>query len=85
MEVQKWLFFGHVAVERTLSIGKFVNVSGRIEEKSSFPPLNFVHEIDEDDFDRRLQFCEVISESAQNELNVLFSSFVKTKTTFNCL
>lgn len=73
---------GHVYMDPTLSTRQLVSVSGinrgsiqGILKTHHFHPykIKLVHEINEDDEDRRLQFCEIISERALNNPNYVFN------------
>lgn len=73
---------GHVAVDPTLSTRQLAAVSGvsrttiqRILKQHKFHPYKIIlsHELNEDDFDRRSQFCELASERTINNPNFLFN------------
>lgn len=80
-EARKMAVLGHVVMDPTLSTRKLSAVSGesrttirRILKKHKFHPfkIRLVQELNEDDFDRRLQFCEVVSEIINNNHNYIF-------------
>ena len=82
---------GQVAVDRTLSTRQLANVSGvsrtsvqRILKKYKFHPykIRLVQELNEDDFDRRVQFCEIMSERAMQNENFLFNVCFSDECTF---
>lgn len=71
MKRWKWRFLGHVIADPTLSTRKLAVVSGlnrtsiqRILKHHKFHPykIQLQQKLNEDNFDRRLQFCEEISE-----------------------
>lgn len=73
---------GQVAVDRTLSTRQLAVVTGvsrtsiqRVLKKYKFHPykIRLVQELNEDDFDRRLQFCEIMSERAMHNGNFVFN------------
>lgn len=73
---------GHVAMDHTLSTRKLATESGvsrstiqRILKKHKFHPykISLVQELNEDDNDRRLQFCETMSDRIINNPNLLFN------------
>lgn len=81
-EVLELAVLGHVSVDPTLSTRKLAAVSGvsrttvqRILKKHKFHPykISLVHELNEDDYDRRLQFCETISETTTTNPRFLFN------------
>lgn len=73
---------GHVALDHRLSTRQLASVSGvsrgsvqRILKHYKFHPykIHLLHELHEDDFDRRVQFCEVMTERAMHNPNFLFN------------
>lgn len=73
---------GQVIADPTLSTRQLAELSavsqrtvGRILKAHKFHPykIKLVQELNEDDFDRRLQFCELMSERAIQDLNFLFN------------
>lgn len=80
-EAREVAVLGHVAMDPTLSTRKLSDVSGvsrttimRILKQHKFHPfkIRLVQELNEDDFDRRLQFCEVVSEMINDNQNYMF-------------
>lgn len=80
-EAREVAVLGHVAMDPTLSTRKLSDVSGvsrttirRILKHHKFHPfkIQLVQELNEDDFDRRLQFCELVSEIINNNQNYIF-------------
>ena len=72
---------GHITMEPTLSTRKLSDVSSvrrttirRILQHHKFHPykISLVHKLQRDDNDRRLEFCEVISERIIDNPNYLF-------------
>lgn len=76
---------GHVAMDNNQSLNKLSRASGvstssiwRIKKKHKFHPykIKLLQELNEDDNDRRLQFCEVMSNNLLNTMhlyNICFS------------
>lgn len=90
-EAMEVFVLGQVAMDSTLSTRKLANETGvnrtsiqRILKKHHFHPykIQLVQELNEDDFDRRLQFCEIISERVANNNNFLFNVCFSDECTF---
>lgn len=73
---------GHVIQDATLSTRKLAAISGvnrtsiqRILKKHKFHPykIRLVQELNEDDFDRRLEFCETMSARVNQDPHLLFN------------
>lgn len=83
---------GHVALmENTQSIRKVARESGfsttsvfRILHKHKYHPykIKLVHELNEDDFDRRLEFCELFSNRIENNEHLLYNICFSDESTF---
>lgn len=82
---------GQVYVDPTLSTRKLDTVCGvsrrsiqRILKAHSFHPykIHLVQELNEDDFDRRLQFCEDMSERIINDEHFLFNTCFSDECSF---
>lgn len=82
---------GQVAVDPTLSTRKLATVTNiprttirRILKQHKFHPykIHLVHELNEDDFDRRQQFCEVMTERIDADANFLFNICFSDECTF---
>lgn len=80
-EAREVAVLGHVAMDPTLSTRKLSDVSGvsrttimRMLKQHKFHPfkIRLVQELNEDDSDRRLQFCEVVSEMINGNQNYMF-------------
>lgn len=85
------LVLGQVAMDNTLSTRKLASETGvsrtsvqRILKKHKFHPykIRLLQELNEDDFDRRLEFCEIMSERAANNNNFLFNVCFSDESTF---
>lgn len=81
-EATEVAILGYVALDPTLSTRKLATVSGvsrtsiqRILKTHKFHPykISLTQELNEDDGDRRLQFCEVVSERAIENPHFLFN------------
>lgn len=81
-EAMEIAVLGEVAMDSTLSTRQLAIATGvprtsvqRVLKKYKFHPykIRLVQELNEDDFDRRLQFCEVMSERALNNDNFIFN------------
>lgn len=50
-------------------------VYGEFKKKHNFHPykVKLVQELNEDDYDRRLQFCEIMSTNLTNNVNLLYN------------
>lgn len=73
---------GHVNLDPTLGTRQLATISGisrtsfrRILKSNKFHPykIHLVQELHEDDFDRRLEFCENMSERIINDPNLVFN------------
>lgn len=73
---------GHVNMDPTLSTRQLPLVCGisrtsirRILKKHKFHPykIHLVHQLNEDDYDRRLEFCEIMSERIINNPDLVFN------------
>lgn len=73
---------GHVAMDNNQSLNQISHASGvstssvwRILKKHNFHPykVKLVQELNEDDYDRRLQFCEIMSTNLTNNVNLLYN------------
>lgn len=82
---------GHVHMDPTQSIRKISQSSGvsrssvhRILKTHKFHPfkMTLVQELNEDDPDRRLQFCELLSEHLVNNINLLYNICFSDECTF---
>jgi len=82
---------GHVALDNTQSTRGLATSSGftrstvqRILKHNKFHPykIKLVHELHEDDFDRRLEFCELMSHRLINNANLLFNICFSDECTF---
>ena len=82
---------GHVNLDPTLSTRQLETVAGvsrrsiqRILKDHQFHPykIHLVQELHEDDFDRRLQFCELMSEMIMNDANLLFNTCFSDECSF---
>lgn len=82
---------GHVQMDNTQSIRKLSQASGvsatsvfRIMKMNKFHPfkIRLVQEINEDDPDRRLQFCEYFSEQLIINPNLLYNTCFSDECTF---
>ncbi|KAJ8922531.1 hypothetical protein NQ315_007561 [Exocentrus adspersus] len=90
-EITEIEVLGQIAMDSTLSTRQLARVTGmsrtsfqRILKKYKFHPykIQLVQELNEDDFDRRLQFCEIVSERAINNENFLFNVCFSDECTF---
>lgn len=81
-EASEVAVLGQVHLDPTLSTRQLASVSGinrtsiqTILKKNKFHPykIHLVQELHEDDYDRRLQFCEIMSERAGNDPQFLFN------------
>lgn len=79
---------GHIAIDPTLSTRKVSDVTGvsrrtiqRTLKTHKFHPykIKLVHELNEDDDDRRLQFCELISEMIICDPQFIFNITIEEK------
>lgn len=82
---------GQVAADPTTSTRKLATVTNiprttirRILKQHKFHPykIHLVHELNEDDFDRRQEFCEVMSERILANANFLFNICFSDECTF---
>lgn len=82
---------GHLQMDNTQSIRKVAEASGvsrssvhRILKAHKFHPYKFklVHELNEDDPDRRLEFCEIFSEQLNGNANLLYNTCFSDESTF---
>lgn len=82
---------GQIVLDPTLSTRQMSTVSGirrssiqTILKRNKFHPykIHLVQELNEDDFDRRLQFCEIMSERATNEPNFISNICFSDECTF---
>lgn len=81
-EAMEVAVLGHINIDPMLSTRQLPTVSGisrtsirRILKAHKFHPykIHLVQELNEDDFDRRLEFCEIVSERIINNPNWLFN------------
>lgn len=81
-EASEVAILGHIVQDPTMSTRHLATVSGirrssiqKILKKHKFHPykIHLVQELNEDDFDRRVQFCETIVEQATNDQHFLFN------------
>ena len=82
---------GQVAVEPTASTRKLQTVTNisrtsirRILKHHKFHPykIHLVHQLNEDDFDRRQEFCEIMAERLRLDENYLFNICFSDESTF---
>lgn len=82
---------GHTEVDPTSSTRKLAEISGiprsslqRILKQHKYHPykIHLVQELNEDDPDRRIQFCEEMSERSLNNPNFLYSTCFSDECTF---
>lgn len=82
---------GHVAMDNNQSLNQLSQASGvstssvwRILKKHKFHPykIKLVQELNEDDNDRRLEFCEIMSNNLLNNGNLLYNICFSDECTF---
>lgn len=82
---------GQVAMDSTMSTRQLAVATGvsrtsvqRVLKKYKFHPykIQLLQELNDDDFDRRLQFCEIVTERANHNANFLFNICFSDECTF---
>lgn len=90
-EVTQVAVLGHAIMDPRLSTRQLALVSGinrrsvqRILKSNHFHPykIKLVQELNEDDYDRRLEFCETVSERASNNPNFVFNTCFSDECSF---
>lgn len=80
------------ALENTASITEVSRVTGvsrtsvwRVLHKFKFHPykIKLVHELNDDDFDRRIEFCELMTERINNNQNYLYNICFSDESSFS--